>query len=148
MIVFVDFDGVLHAEDTIDKANLLSRLPLVEEVLREFPRAEIVVSSAWRLNWPHPTLATLELRRHFSEDIAPRVVGVTPNFIHLDRQNAPDGLYLYRRQWECEMWMRAHCPAWPGSRTNCPKEIRKKRSWCRTTSPTRIPAISATPTIR
>ena len=110
MIVFLDFDGVLHPEDTDIKADLLSRLPLVEEVLREFPSAEIVISSAWRLNWPHQTLATLELRRHFAEDIAPRVIGVTPNFIHLDRRNAPDGLYLYRRQWECEMWMRAHRP--------------------------------------
>ena len=113
MIIFLDFDGVLHPEDTDIKADLLSRLPLVEEVLREFPSAEIVVSSAWRLNWPNQTLATLELRRHFAEDIAPRVIGVTPNFIHLDRQKAPDGVYLYRRQWECEMWMPAHRP--PGT---------------------------------
>lgn len=113
MIVFLDFDGVLHPEITDNKADLFSRLPLVEDVLREFPRAEIVISSAWRLNWPHQTLATLELRNHFSDDIAPRVIGVTPNYIHLDRKKAPDGLYLYPRQWECEMWLRAHRP--PGT---------------------------------
>lgn len=108
MILFLDFDGVLHPENTNRKSDLLTRLPLIEDVLREFPSAEIVISSAWRLNWPHHTLATLELRRHFSEDVAPRVIGVTPNFTQLDRQNAPDGLHLYRRQWECEMWLRAN----------------------------------------
>ena len=111
MIVFLDFDGVLHPEYTDNTADLFSRLPLVEDVLREFPRAEIVISSAWRLNWRDPSVATLELRKHFSEDIAPRVMGVTPNYIHLDRKNAPDGLYLYQRQWECVMWLRAHRPA-------------------------------------
>ena len=110
MIVFLDFDGVLHPEETDNKAYLFCRLPLVEEVLREFPSAEIIISSAWRLNWPHQTVATLELRKHFSDDIAARVRGVTPNYIHLNRKDAPDGLYLYPRQWECVMWLRAHRP--------------------------------------
>lgn len=111
MIVFLDFDGVLHPENTDSKTELLNRLPLVEEVLREFPRAEIVISSAWRLNWRDPSVATLEMRKYFSEDIAPRVMGVTPNYIYLNRQDAPDGLHLYQRQWECVMWLRAHRPA-------------------------------------
>jgi hypothetical protein len=36
---------------------------------------DLVISSAWRLNWPHQTLAT-GLRQRFSEDIAPRVIGL------------------------------------------------------------------------
>ncbi|MDP3172795.1 MAG: HAD domain-containing protein, partial [Polaromonas sp.] len=59
MIAFLDFDGVLHPEDTNSKNQLFCRLPLVEEVLREFPRAEIVISSAWRLEWRYETVATL-----------------------------------------------------------------------------------------
>ncbi|MDP3606989.1 MAG: HAD domain-containing protein [Polaromonas sp.] len=110
MIAFLDFDGVLHPEDTNSKNQLFCRLPLVEEVLREFPRAEIVISSAWRLEWRYETVATLELRKHFSDDIAPRVVGVTPNYTHLDWKEAPDGLHLWKRQWEIEMWLRAHRP--------------------------------------
>lgn len=111
MIVFLDFDGVLHPENITSKEVLFNRLPLVEEVLREFPRAEIVISSTWRLNWPDQTTSMLEMRKHFADDIAARVVGVTPNYIHLDRKKAPDGLYFYHRQWECEMWLRASCPA-------------------------------------
>lgn len=113
MIIFLDFDGVLHPEDTNSKNLLLCRLPLIEEVLREFPRAEIVISSTWRLNWRDQSVATLEMRKYFSPDMAPRVVGVTPNYIYLDRKTAPDGLYLYQRHWECETWLRAHRP--PGT---------------------------------
>ena len=36
MIVFLDFDGVLYPENTNRKSDLLTRLPLIEEVLREF----------------------------------------------------------------------------------------------------------------
>ena len=36
MIVFLDFDGVVHPEITNRKSDLLTRLPLIEEVLREF----------------------------------------------------------------------------------------------------------------
>ena len=36
MTVFLDFDGVLHPEITNRKSDLLTRLPLIEEVLREF----------------------------------------------------------------------------------------------------------------
>lgn len=108
MIVFLDFDGVLHPESVERKSELLCRLPLVESVLREFPRAGIVISSTWRLNWRDPGAATLQMRQHFSPDIAPRVLGVTPNHLYLDRKAAPGGLPLYPRQWECESWLGAH----------------------------------------
>lgn len=114
MVVFLDFDGVTHPEDTNSKNQLFCRLPLIEEALRQYPRVEIVISSAWRLQWPSPTVATLELRQHFSEDIAPRVVGVTPNHVHLNWKETQDGLWLWKRQWEIETWLRAHRP--PGTR--------------------------------
>lgn len=111
LIAFLDFDGVLHPEDTDSKNQLFCRLPLVEEVLREHKQVEIVISSAWRLQWPSPTVATLELRQHFSADIQPRVVGVTPNYVHLDWKATNDGLWLWKREWEIETWLRAHRPA-------------------------------------
>lgn len=113
MIIFLDFDGVLHPENVKSQEPLLCRLPLLEEVLREFPRAEIVISSTWRLRWQDPEVATQEMRKHFSADIAPRVTGVTPNCLDLDWRAAPDGLSLYPRHWECETWLRAHRP--PGT---------------------------------
>ena len=56
MIVFLDFDGVLHPEFDPDdperpkqNSDLFCRLPLIEAVLREFSQVEIVISSAWRM---------------------------------------------------------------------------------------------------
>ena len=113
MIVFLDFDGVLHPESAECKSELLSRLPLVEAVLREFPEADIVISSSWRLDWRNQSAATLAMRQYFSPDIAPRVLGATPNHLYLDRKAAPGILPLYPRQWECETWLGAHRP--PGT---------------------------------
>lgn len=113
MIVFLDFDSVLHPENVKRQEPLLSRLPLVEEVLREFPQVQIVISSTWRLRWRHPEVAAQEMRKYFSADIAPRVMGVTPSCLDLDWRTAPDGLYLYPRHRECETWLRAHRP--PGT---------------------------------
>ena len=113
MILFLDFDGVLHPEKVNSQEPLLCRLPLVEEVFREFPQVEIVISSTWRLRWQDPEIAVQEMRKHFSTDIALRVAGVTPSCLDLDWWTAPDGLFLYPRHWECETWLRAHRP--PGT---------------------------------
>lgn len=114
MIVFLDFDGVVHTEPAIKPADLFSRLHLIEAVLREFPSVEIVISSAWRLGYDIDELAVSKLREHFSSDIAPRVVGVTPQFKYLCPEDAPDGLSSFTRHWECEVWTRRHRP--PGTR--------------------------------
>lgn len=112
MILFLDFDGVLHPEkDAFFQRDLLTRLPLVEDVLREFPHVEIVISSAWRLSWKDEDVAVSRLRKHFSNDIAARVVGVTPHFINLDPKAAIDGVQYYERHWECDAWMRSNRPA-------------------------------------
>ena len=111
MIVFLDFDGVLHPETLRSGTTLLSRLPLVEHVLREYPSVEVVISSAWRLRYADTSLAVAALRIHFAPDIAPRVVGVTVDHKTLDERDSPDGLSSFTRHWECEAWMRAHRPA-------------------------------------
>lgn len=113
MILFLDFDGVLHPENPTSRQALLSQLPPLEGVLREFPIVEVVISSTWRLKWADHSVATIELRKHFSPDIARQVVGVTPHHLHLDSKLAPDGLYLYHRHWEIETWLRTHRP--PGT---------------------------------
>ena len=46
MILFLDFDGVLHPEPSLAK-DAFCRLPLIEEILQDFPQVQIVVSSAW-----------------------------------------------------------------------------------------------------
>ena len=114
MIVFVDFDGVLHPETLQGGTTLISRLPLVEEVVRKYFGVELVISSAWRLRYPDAELAATTLRIRFAPDIAPRVVGVTPDHKTLDARDSPDGLSSFTRHWVCEAWMRAHRP--PGTR--------------------------------
>lgn len=76
MLLFLDFDGVMHPlfprADRTDEENLLfSYLPRLEAVLREFPAVKIVIASDWR---KRHSLA--ELRRMFSEDLRFRIVGV------------------------------------------------------------------------
>lgn len=78
MILFLDFDGVLHPfyrrSDLPDDENLpLAYLPRFESVLRDFPEVRVVVSSDWR---HHHTLD--ELRLFFSPELRSQIIGVTP----------------------------------------------------------------------
>ena len=70
--LFLDFDGVLHP-GLCDTADHFCRLPILEEVLRGHPWAHVVISSSWR-----HSQSTDELRKLFSHDIRPRIIGVTP----------------------------------------------------------------------
>ncbi|RZT76421.1 hypothetical protein EV678_2297 [Azospira oryzae] len=78
MILFLDIDGVLHPvfprEDLPDEENqLLSYLPRLESVLREYSFLQIVVASDWRRR-----IAFDELRNIFTEDLRNRLIGITP----------------------------------------------------------------------
>ena len=114
MIVFLDFDGVVHPEQIRRTSDLFCRLHLIEAVLREFPAVEIVISSAWRVEYANDELAVCNLRENFSSDIAPRVVGVTPVFMKFMDKDSHEVLSSFTRHWECEAWMGAHRP--PGTR--------------------------------
>ena len=72
MILFLDFDGVLHTIQATESEGF-AHVPALEAVLREFPSVQIVISSSWRY---HENLEQLRLR--FSPDIAARIIGVTP----------------------------------------------------------------------
>lgn len=71
MIIFLDFDGVLHPRAPAGK--FFVHLPRLEGVLRDFPAVELVISSTWRES------KTLDdLREIFSPDFRDRVIGTTP----------------------------------------------------------------------
>lgn len=76
MILFLDFDGVLHPEG---EGHLPSDgkefcfLPRFEALLRQFSDVKVVISSAWRKR-----LTFEALTAPFSEDIRRRIIGVTP----------------------------------------------------------------------
>lgn len=101
MIIFLDFDGVLHPE-TCYRAQLFCELPRLEGVLRDFPQTHIVVSSTW---CEKRSLANLQ--GLFSPDVAMRVVGITPAWRELE-----DTVYRYQRQAEVEAWLRANRSPW------------------------------------
>ena len=97
-VVFLDFDGVTHPE-LCRSDQMFTCLPLIEEVLRQHERAELVISSSWREHHP-----LSELREFFAEDIAPRVVGTTPVAPEKRARPGPAGV----RHIECLTWLIVH----------------------------------------
>jgi hypothetical protein len=104
VILFLDFDGVLHPEDSRDEP-LFCRLPLLEAWLRERPSVDVVISSTWR------EIPGLEgLLGFFAPDIRRRVIGVTPVY---HRMHALDWGQTsghpepprHKRHVECLRWM-------------------------------------------
>ena len=84
MYIFLDIDGVLTKEDItpIEDIALLEAdygkfdpicLQEFENVIRQYPDIKIVISSAWR-----ELFSLEEIKSHFSNDIAAKIVGVTP----------------------------------------------------------------------
>lgn len=104
MILFLDFDGVLHPEPCYDDGQLFSCLPRLESVLRDFPAVEIVISSTWREKY-----CLAELKIFFSADIAARIIGVTP--VWQEIPEIVDALG-YQRHAEIEGWLRQSEESW------------------------------------
>lgn len=70
MILFLDFDGVMHPVNQVD---LFCREEHLARVLRDFPSVEIVISSSWR-----ETHTLTDMQTFFLTDLRSRIVGVTP----------------------------------------------------------------------
>lgn len=105
MVLFLDFDGVLHPDPCRDEAILFQHLPRLEAVLRDFPDVEVVISSTWR-----DTRTLDQLRTYFSADIAPRIIDVTPKWQDCTNLFAVVGSYF--RHVEVEAWLRASGRPW------------------------------------
>lgn len=106
MILMLDFDGVLHPEPCIDDALLFTQLPLIEEILRDMPSVEIVITSTWR-----ERRTVEQLRKVFSPDIASRVIGATPSWRDHPTLAASIGP-TYLRSIEIEAWLRTCGQPW------------------------------------
>ena len=100
MILFLDFDGVLHPDPCIDEDRLFENADRLGEVLEDFPEVGIVLSTSWRNVRPLD-----ELLASLPHALRQRVMGVNPNFndFQSDAPRVP-----YRRHAECEKWMRMH----------------------------------------
>lgn len=73
MLLFLDFDGVLHPFLARSSADAFCYLPRLEAVLRDFPAVRVVIASTQRERTP-----LWFLLEQFSADIAARIVGATP----------------------------------------------------------------------
>lgn len=112
MILFLDVDGVLHPEPCPTR-HYFCRLPLLEEILMDFSKVQIAISSVWRLDWAEESEQIAGMKEHFSLTLKDRVVGVTPDHRRTAASRAPEGLADYLREWECVDWLRTHRP--PGT---------------------------------
>ena len=92
MIIFLDFDGVLHPE--IDEPyEFFCKLPLFWELLRKLPNAQAVFSTSWRVNYSFDDLV-IKVTANGGEDLASRFIGSTP--VHDGDANRED---------ECLEWL-------------------------------------------
>jgi len=101
MILFLDFDGVLHPEydgRAVPGEMAFCHLPRFEAVMRDFPDVEIVISSMWRYHLPLEVL-----RERFSEDIRTRIIDTTPLVEREDPKYLPA-----RREGEILQWLAEH----------------------------------------
>ena len=95
-VLFLDFDGVLHAQDCLAE-HQMGHLPHLVRLLRKHREVQVVVSSSWR--WGR-TLG--ELRAFFPVDLRDRVIGMTPVLEWLGQPA--------HRQRECLAWLEENAP--------------------------------------
>lgn len=98
MILFLDFDGVLHPEyegQAVPIEVVFCHLHRFETIMRDHPDVEIVISSTWREQF-----ALDALRARFSSDIAARIIGATPMI-----SRGEDQYLAARRESEILAWL-------------------------------------------
>jgi hypothetical protein len=99
MILFLDFDGVLHPQyegQAVPADVAFCHLSRFENVMRDFPAVQVVISSTWREQFSFSNL-----QKRFSTDIAARIVGVTPSY------PLSHPLIVAQREWEITAWLSA-----------------------------------------
>lgn len=98
MVLFLDFDGVLHPEPATAE-QLFCSLPILYAVLFKRPAARVVVTSDWRLKHSAEQLSEMLFRGR--PEFRDRFAGVTPEI--------PEYRYEYRgREREVEAWLQAN----------------------------------------
>jgi hypothetical protein len=101
MVLFLDFDGVLHP-DPCPATRLFEHAGALADALAP-TSAQIVLSTSWRSLHPVEML-----KGRLPPALAQRVIGATPLFSSI---SATAGrLYPYPRQAECMAWLRERAP--------------------------------------
>jgi hypothetical protein len=97
LILFLDYDGVLHPDPCSDASRLFEQAPRLEQALSGFGEVALVLSTAWRQGRPYD-----QLLAPLPPALREMAIGITPNFSNF----APRAeLVPYRRQAECVQWL-------------------------------------------
>lgn len=108
MVLFIDFDGVLHPFGRVVD-RYFCRLGLLEAWLLRRPGVDVVISSSWREAHPLD-----EMRGFFSEDLQKRIVGATP-ILKRDTWEQFDGeppTTRFEREIEVTRWLAESGEPW------------------------------------
>ncbi|UCV20082.1 HAD domain-containing protein [Ferribacterium limneticum] len=108
MIIFLDFDGVLHPETTLSTRVNFQHLPLLWRILRAVPEVEVVFATSWRNSHSLDQLVAI-VTRGGGEDLAHRFIGVNPV---VDKASREQGDLGHRRD-ECIQWLEANQSRFP-----------------------------------
>lgn len=101
MILFLDFDGVMHP--ALRGEPDFCRNHLLWQILRACPAVNVVFSTSWREIYAHEELVMFTTRNG-GEDLAHRFVACTPCII--PRSQALQST----REAECLLWMQTNEP--------------------------------------
>ena len=104
MILFLDFDGVLHPNHQPGK--LFTSVPRLAEWLDAWPQVDVVISSSWRVLHSQDEMVEM-----LGPVVGSRVVGCTP-CVHQERDDnvypaAKTTVLIPERQVQAEAWMAA-----------------------------------------
>lgn len=77
MILFLDFDGVLHPFPMTSTSSHFSATPSLWTILEKIPEISVVITSTWREQFSLAQLVEL-LKGHGGEYFSNRFIGVTP----------------------------------------------------------------------
>ena len=98
MLIFLDFDGVLHPQ-TCGSASTFSRRSLLWEILRSCPDVQVVFSTSWKVFHAFDELLEF-VTVGGGEDLSSRFIGNTPNI----KVNT----YYGQRDLEIRCWLTAN----------------------------------------
>jgi hypothetical protein len=100
LILFLDFDGVLHPDPCPSRRRLFEHANRLARVVEEYPEVAVVLSTSWRINH-----SFVDLLLPLPRTLRSRVLGITPRFGDFTPASR---LVPYRRHAECEQWLRQH----------------------------------------
>ena len=100
MILFLDYDGVLHPDPCVEAKRLFENAKRLTNVLDRFPEVGVVLSTSWRNVRPDE-----ELLDPLPDRLRQRILGRTPKFSDC---SAVAARIPYRRHAECEQWLQTH----------------------------------------